>query len=252
MSSANNKSSTLELTLFAENTAQLQFPREKAEWVAQHTHVDTQCVDLVRNGSMAQVLHTLRHMIRLLPRLGGKERCLSIMKFSEQVRPNQDCIILNQEEINILATQETVLEYAYYSRFHRETRFRNTAGFFLLSFPADTPTPLPQPNADCCYVSRYKNQNFLLTTDMNELDAYLESCATMGMRFPALRIDYFSCGSFIRWYLCPDTLGYLSSLNTGLELHIHPAMLVDKNSTIHAISRHILRSKLWRKRLYQG
>lgn len=249
MNYSKEKKASVNLQLFAEDVARLQFPPSRAEWVAQHTDAEAQCVDLVRNSSMAQVLPILRHIIQLLPRLGGRVLCLSIMKFAQRVQPNEDFILLTREEVTMLAEQETALEYAYYSQFHRGTRFRHTVSFFLLSFPESTTAPQPLSHADCFYASRYANQDFMLTTDMNELDTYLAACVKKGLTLPMLRIDYFSAGSFICWHLWPDTLSHLSALRAGLELHVHPAMLVDRDSDICPLSRYILRSKVWRQRL---
>lgn len=238
---------SLNLTLFAEDITRLHFPAELSEKAAQLTDTDNQYMDLVEDSTMERVHLALRWVIRLLPGLGGDNRHLSIMKYAEKVLPNRDTITLTTDEVRILAEQQTILEYAYYSRFARETRFRDTESFFLVTFPQAEAAPLPDIAG--AYIGVYNGRPFMLTTDMNLLDVFLNACLQAKIEAPTVRIDYFSIGSFMGWYVWPDTLESVSGLRAGLELHIHPAMLTDRNDAIYSLSRYVLRSRKWRLHL---
>lgn len=239
--------STLNLTLFAEDVTRLHFPAELSSKVSRHTDTDDRYVDLVENDTMERVHLALRQVIRLLPGLGGDHRHLSIMKYAERVCPNRDVLILTPDEVRILAEQQTILEYAYYSRFARETRFRDTESFFLVTFPQGATESLPDIAGAPTDI--YGGSSFMLTIDMNLLDDFLHACGQAKTMAPTVRIDYFSVGSFMGWYVWPDTLESVAALHAGLELHIHPAMLTDKDDAIYPLSRHILRSRIWRRHL---
>lgn len=239
--------STLNLTLFAEDVTRLHFPAELSSKVARCTDTDNRYVDLVENDTMERVHLTLRRIIRLLPGLGGDNRHLSIMKYAERVCPNRDVLILTPDEVRILAEQQTLIEYAYYSRFASETRFRDTESFFLVTFPQAATESLPDIAGAPTGI--YGGCSFMLTTDMNQLDDFLNACGQTKIVVPTVRIDYFSVGSFMAWYVWPDTMESVAALRAGLELHIHPAMLTDKDDAIYPLSRYVLRSRKWRQLL---
>lgn len=238
-------SSTLNLTLFAEDVTRLHFPAELSSKVARLMDTDNRYVDLVKDGTMERVHLTLRQVIHQLPGMGGDNRHLSIMKYAKKACPNRDVVILTPDEVRILAEQQTLLEYAYYSRFARETRFRNTESFFLVTFPQGEPESLLDIAGAPTGI--YGGGHFMLTTDMNLMDDFLYTCAQSNMEAPAVRVDYFSVGAFICWYVWPDTMESVSALRAGLELHIHPAMLTDRDDCIYPLSRHVLHSRKWRR-----
>lgn len=238
-------SSTLNLTLFAEDVTRLHFPAELSSKVARLMDTDNRYVDLVKDGTMERVHLTLRQVIHLLPGMGGDNRHLSIMKYADRICPNRDVVILTPDEVRILAEQQTILEYAYYSRFARETRFRDTESFFLVTFPQGATKSLPDIAGAPTGI--YGGSHFMLTTDMNLMDDFLNTCAQSNIEAPAVRVDYFSVGAFICWYVWPDTMESVSALRAGLELHIHPAMLTDRDDCIYPLSRYVLHSRKWRR-----
>lgn len=241
-----DRKSHYELILFADATQLLELQGALA---ALRMNPENGAVDMGTYPGTAELNAALEAGIREIAPSRGCPECISVMKVDERVLPNNDAVCFSLESLQQLSILGMGLEYAYYASFHRESRFRDTASFFLITFPEGEPSGNGEQALPELFCGRYKGQPFILTTDQNSLWQLISDLAEQGSQCPAFRIDYFSCGSFIRWELWPENVRDITALQARMELRIHPAMLTAGDDALKPLIAYLLRSKVWRKRL---
>ncbi len=237
-------SSELILYLFYDNDYPLALPAPY-EVVAVG---EERSVCLAECEDMAELNHELALACSRLPKVRGSDLILSVYRREDRARADDGAVYLGCEMLRQMAACAIGVDYCLYVSRWRSSRFRQAGSFFLLTFPQgiavhDLPEDVP-----FLYAGEYSGQYFVLTLCTMALAAYLAHVASKGCHVPALRVDYFSEGSAVMWYLeADDEIRSLAALGCSLELRIHPAMLLHKEDAVFSLFRYLMRSPGWRK-----
>ena len=186
---------------------------------------------------------------RVLNLVKGKGLILSIYRRQERVVAGAPAVCLSKDLLQRMSACGVGLDYSLYTSRWRETRFRRVMSFFLLTFPQGGAGELPS-DEPWLFAGEYRGKHFVLTPDIGALAAYLTYLADSGRQLPELRVDYFSAGSAVMWYLeAEDEIRALAALGCGVELRVHLAMLLSVTDPLFPLFRYLMRSTAWRSRL---
>lgn len=191
----------------------------------------------------------LQSVGRVLNLVKGKGLILSIYRRQERVETSTGAVHLSSGLLRQMAAGGVGLDYSLYTSHMREARFRRVMSFFLLTFPQGGAGELPA-DVPWLFEGRYKGLPFVLTPDIGALAAYLVYQAETGRSLSELRVDYFSVGSVVMWYLeAEDEIRALAALGCDVELRVHLAMLLPEKDSLFPLFRYLMRSSVWRSRL---
>ena len=184
-----------------------------------------------------------------LAQMEGQLYALSIYRCVRLAEADDASVHLRPAFLQQMSARGCGMDYCLYVSRWRDSRFRNVMTFQLLTFPQGAPEfELPQ-DVPWLFVGEHRGQRFVLTPDLDALEAFIQHLAERGTRVPELRIDCFSSGSAVIWMFPVETIAHLAALGCGVDLRIHPAMLLPKTDAVYPLFRYLMRSSLWRSRL---
>ena len=184
-----------------------------------------------------------------LSQMEGRLQALSIYRCERLAEADAVSVCLSPELLQQMSARGCGMDYCLYVSRWRDTRFRNVMTFQLLTFPQGAPEfELPQ-DVPWLFDGVHSGQRFVLTPDLDALEAFIQHLAERGTRVPELRIDCFSSGSAVIWMFPVETIVHLAALRGEVDLRIHPAMLLPKTDAVYPLFRYLMRSSLWRSRL---
>ena len=187
---------------------------------------------------------------RVLEQVQGQGLVLSVYRRERLAVADDTAVRLSRELLRQMQARGCGLDYSFYVSYPRDSRFREVTSFFMLSFPAGGALAGVPENIPWLFAGEYRGERFVLTPFTSVLADYLACLAKQGDSLPALRIDYFSEGSLVIWYMtAEDEIRSLGSLGCNVELRVHPAMLLPKGDALAPLFRYLMRSAVWRERL---
>jgi len=187
---------------------------------------------------------------RVLEQVQGQGLVLSVYRRERLAVADDTAVRLSRELLRQMQARGCGLDYSFYVSYPRDSRFREVTSFFMLSFPAGGALAGVPENIPWLFAGEYRGERFVLTPFTSVLADYLAFLAKQGDSLPALRIDYFSEGSLVIWYMtAEDEIRSLGSLGCNVELRVHPAMLLPKGDALAPLFRYLMRSAIWRERL---
>jgi len=186
---------------------------------------------------------------RVLEQVQGQGLVLSVYRRERLAVADDTAVRLSRELLRQMQARGCGLDYSFYVSYPRDSRFREVTSFFMLTFPAGGSAGVPE-DMPWLFAGEYRGERFVLTPFTSVLADYLACLAKQGDSLPALRIDYFSEGSLVIWYMtAEDEIRSLGSLGCNVELRVHPAMLLPKGDALAPLFRYLMRSAVWRERL---
>ena len=212
---------------------------------------DGQSVCLRVCDDMAALNNELLRAIRVLEQVSAESTVLSIYRCEKRAVAATPAVHLSAELLRRMAARGVGLDYSLYMTSPGEPQFPDVMSFFLLTFPqggaAEVPTEVPW-----LYGGEYRGQYFVLTPDMYALAEYLIDMEESGQQLPELRVDYFSAGSAVMWYLEAEAeIRALAALGCEVELRVHHAMILPPDDPLSPLFGHLMGSSEWRSRLLQ-
>ena len=206
------------------------------------------CACLQACDDMAELNDELALTGRMLKQVQGQGLSLSVYRRENKARADDSAVRLSQDLLQQMNTCKFGLDYSYYAYHERNTRYSQVMSFFLITFPGgEVDAGLP-PNIPWLFGDKYRGQRFVMTPDITALADWLSYLAKQAITCPELRIDYFSEGSMVIWYMsAEDEIRSLDALSCNVELRIHPAMLLPEDDAIAPLFRYLMRSSVWRE-----
>ena len=197
---------------------------------------------------MAELNDELALTGRMLKQVQGQGLSLSVYRRENKARADDSAVRLSHELLQQMNTCKFGLDYSYYAYHERNTRYSQVMSFFLITFPGgEVDAGLP-PNIPWLFGDKYRGQRFVMTPDITALADWLSYLAKQAITCPELRIDYFSEGSMVIWYMsAEDEIRSLDALSCNVELRIHPAMLLPEDDAIAPLFQYLMRSSVWRE-----
>lgn len=236
--------SDLRLYLFYDNDFALTLPPPYDE-----VEVEACSACLEYCEDMEALNRELARAGRVLEQVQGQGLVLSVYRRERLAVADDTAVRLSRELLRQMQARGCGLDYSFYVSYPRDSRFREVTSFFMLTFPAGGAAGVPE-DMPWLFVGEYRGVRFVLTPFTSVLADYLDYLAKQGDSLPALRIDYFSEGSLVIWYMtAEDEIRSLGFLGCNVELRVHPAMLLPKDDALAPLFRYLMRSAVWRARL---
>ena len=206
------------------------------------------CACLQACDDMAELNDELALTGRMLKQVQGQGLSLSVYRRENKARADDSAVRLSHDLLQQMNTCKFGLDYSYYACHERNTRYSQVMSFFLITFPGgEVDAGLP-PNIPWLFGDKYRGQRFVMTPDITALADWLSYLAKQAITCPELRIDYFSEGSMVIWYMsAEDEIRSLDALSCNVELRIHPAMLLPEDDAIAPLFRYLMRNSVWRE-----
>lgn len=197
---------------------------------------------------MAKLNDDLALTGQMLKQVQGQGLSLSVYRREDKARADGSAVRLSHDLLQQMNACKCGLDYSYYVSHERNTRYSQVMSFFLITFPGgEVDAGLP-PNVPWLFVDEYRGQRFVLTPDISALADWLSYLAKRLVTCTQLRIDYFSEGCMVIWYMsAEDEIRSLDAIGCNVELRIHPAMLLPKDDSIAPLFRYLMRSSVWRE-----
>lgn len=235
--------SEIRLYLFFDNDYPLVLPSPYDE-----IEPEEHCACLSVCEDMEEVNSELVAAGSVLEQVQGQGLSLSVYRWANHARADGTSVRLSRELLRQMQARGCGLDYSYYVTHSRDSRFRDVTSFFMLTFPAGgAPVGVPG-NMPWLFGGEYRGERFVLTPFTAALADYLAYLAKQGNTLPELRVDYFSEGSHVIWYMAAeDEISSLVSLGCELELRIHLAMLLPKDDALAPLFRYLMRSTVRRE-----
>ncbi|MBQ8900569.1 MAG: hypothetical protein IJY72_06420 [Akkermansia sp.] len=235
--------SEIRLYLFFDNDYPLVLPSPYDE-----IEPEKHCACLTVCEDMEEVNSELVVAGKVLEQVQGKGLSLSVYRWANHARADGSSVRLSRKLVQQMQARGCGLDYSYYVTHSRDSRFRDVTSFFMLTFPAGgAPVEVPG-DMPWLFAGEYRGERFVLTPFTSVLADYLAYLARQGNTLPALRIDYFSEGSLVIWYMtAEDEISSLAALGCEVELRVHPAMLLPKDDELAPLFRYLMRSAVWRE-----
>lgn len=197
---------------------------------------------------MAELNRELGQAGQVLERVQGQGLVLSVYRRERLAVADDTAVRLSSSLLRQMQARRCGLDYSFYVSYPRNSRFREVTSFFLLTFPAGGELAGMPENKPWLFAGEYRGERFVLTPFTSALADYLAYLAKQGGSLPALRIDYFSEGSLVIWYMtADDEISSLGSLGCEVELRVHPAMLLPKDDALTPLFRYLMRSPFRRE-----
>lgn len=231
------------LYLFYDNDFPLELPPPYDE-----AEVEGCCACLEYCEDMAALNRELLTAGQVLKLVKGQGISLSVYRWNKRAGADAFAVRLNAQLLRQMQARGCGLDYSFYVSYPRNSRFREVTSFFMLTFPAGgAPVEVPG-DMPWLFAGEYRGERFVLTPFTSVLADYLAYLARQGNTLPALRIDYFSEGSLVIWYMtAEDEISSLAALGCEVELRVHPAMLLPKDDALAPLFRYLMRSAVWRE-----
>lgn len=206
------------------------------------------CICLQVCDDMAKLNDTLALTGQMLKQVQGQGLSLSVYRREDKARADGSAVRLSHDLLQQMNACKCGLDYSYYVSHERNTRYSQVMSFFLITFPGgEVDAGLP-PNVPWLFGDEYRGQRFVLTPDISALADWLSYLAKRLVTCTQLRIDYFSEGCMVIWYMsAEDEIRSLDAIGCNVELRIHPAMLLPKDDSIAPLFRYLMRSSVWRE-----
>ena len=197
---------------------------------------------------MAKLNDALALTGQMLKQVQGQGLSLSVYRREDKARADGSAVRLSHDLLQQMNACKCGLDYSYYVSHERNTRYSQVMSFFLITFPGgEVDAGLP-PNVPWLFGDEYRGQRFVLTPDISALADWLSYLAKRLVTCSQLRIDYFSEGCMVIWYMsAEDEIRSLDAIGCNVELRIHPAMLLPKDDSIAPLFRYLMRSSVWRE-----
>ena len=197
---------------------------------------------------MAKLNDALALTGQMLKQVQGQGLSLSVYRREDKARADGSAVRLSHDLLQQMNACKCGLDYSYYVSHERNTRYSQVMSFFLITFPGgEVDAGLP-PNVPWLFGDEYRGQRFVLTPDISALADWLSYLAKRLVTCTQLRIDYFSEGCMVIWYMsAEDEIRSLDAIGCNVELRIHPAMLLPKDDSIAPLFRYLMRSSVWRE-----
>ena len=238
------KGAPIVLQLFFDSDKPLVLPEPYGCSVA-----DEDSVQLADCADMAALNTELALAGARLAQMEGQLYALSIYRCERLAVADDESVRLSPVFLQQMSARGCGMDYCLYVKRWRDSRFRNVMTFQLLTFPQGAPEfELPQ-DVPWLFDGVHCGQRFVLTPDLDALEAFIQHLAENGVRAPELRIDCFSVGSAVIWVQPADMIAHFAALGGEVDLRIHPAMLLPKTDAVYPLFRYLMRSSLWRSRL---
>lgn len=231
------------LYLFYDNDFPLELPPPYDE-----AEVEGCCACLEYCEDMEALNRELARAGQVLERVQGQGLVMSVYRWERLAVADDKAVRLSPALLRQMQARGCGLDYSYYVTHSRDSRFRDVTSFFMLTFPAGgAPVGVPG-DMPWLFVGEYRGERFVLTPFTSVLADYLAYLARQGNTLPELRIDYFSEGSHVIWYMAAeDEISSLAALGCEVELRVHPAMLLPKDDALAPLFRYLMRSAVWRE-----
>ena len=206
------------------------------------------CVCLQECDDMEKLNDELALAGRMLNQVQGQGLSLSVYRRENKPRADDSAVRLNHGLLQQMNACKCGLDYSYYVSHERNARYSQVMSFFLITFPRGEVNAGIPPDVPWLFGDEYRGQRFVLTPDLSALADWLSYLAKRAVTCPELRIDYFSEGGLVIWYMsAEDEIRSLDALGCNVELRIHPAMLLPKDDPIAPLFRYLMRSSVWRE-----
>lgn len=206
------------------------------------------CACLQVCDDMAKLNDALALTGQMLKQVQGQGLSLSVYRREDKARADGSAVRLSHDLLQQMNACKCGLDYSYYVSHERNTRYSQVMSFFLITFPGgEVDAGLPS-NVPWLFGDEYRGQRFVLTPDISALADWLSYLAKRLVTCSQLRIDYFSEGCMVIWYMsAEDEIRSLDAIGCNVELRIHPAMLLPKDDSIAPLFRYLMRSSVWRE-----
>lgn len=206
------------------------------------------CACLQKCGDMAELNDELALAGRMLKQVQGQGISLSVYRRENKAQADDSAVRLSHGLLQQMNTCKCGFDYSYYISHQRSSRFTQVASFFLITFPSGGVDAGVPSNGPWIFSDEYRGKRFIVTPFTAALADWLALLAEQAVTFPELRIDYFSEGCMVIWYMsAEDEISSLTSLSCNVQLRIHPAMLLPKDDSIAPLFRYLMHSSVWRE-----
>lgn len=237
--------SELTLYLFYDKDFPLLLPPPYDEGEPEGGNVCLQVCD-----DMAELNDELALAGQMLEQVQGQGISLSVYRRENKARADDSAVRLSHIQLQQMHSCKCGFDYSYYTSQQISSRFRQVSSFFLITFPCGGVDAGVPSNVPWIFADEYRGNRFVVTPFTAALADWLALLEEQAVTFPKLRIDYFSEGCLVVWYMsAEDEISSLAALGCNVELRIHPAMFLPKDDPIAPLFRYLMRSSVWRELL---